>query len=164
MSSQKDENGRTQNEYSVLEEVKEKEVVLITPKGEKETIKLDKFLESWTGYTLLLDANETSQEPNYSVHKKAETKQRFFDILKTSIQVLVAVSFLFLIGNLIVESNQNNFNSLFQTAFYVLHSIGFVVSAILLSGEIFKNNVVFKKACKAFGKSSSCADTVADSL
>ena len=154
LSSQKDENGRTQNEYSVLEEVTEKEVVLITPKGEKETIKLDKFVSSWTGYTLLLDANETSQEPNYSVHRKAEAKQRFFDGIKTTIQVLVAILFLFLVGKSVVETNQENAKSVIQISFYILHVIGFVMSAILLSGEIFKNNVVFKKACQAFGKSS----------
>lgn len=164
LSSQKDENGRVQSEYSVLEEVKEKEVILITPKGETQVLELDKFLESWTGYTLLLDANETSQEPNYSTHKKAEQKQRFFDGIKTSIQVLVGISFLFLVGNVIVESNQNNVKSIFETFFYVLHSAGFIISSILLSGEIFKDNVVFKKACKALGNSSSCADTVADSL
>ena len=156
--SQRDENGRTQNEYAVLEEVREKGVTLISVKGETQVLELDKFLESWTGYTLLLDANETSQEPNYSIHKKAEKKQRFFDGIKTSIQVLVGISFLFLIGNVVLSTHQANVKSLFQIAFYVLHSIGFVVSAILLSGEIFKDNLVFKKACKAFGKSSSCAD------
>lgn len=156
LSSQKDENGKTHQDYSVLEEVRENEIVLITPKGEKQVLELDKFLESWTGYTLLLDANETSQEPNYSIHKKAEQKQRFFDTVKTSIQILVGISFLFLVGNVIVESNQNNVKSIFQSAFYVLHGVGFIISLILLSGEIFKDNVVFKKACKALGNSFAC--------
>ena len=158
LSSQRDENGRSQNEYSVLEEVTEKEVVVITPKGEKENIELENFVSSWTGYTLLLDANETSQEPNYSVHKKTEKKQRFFDSIKTTIQILVGISFLFLIGNLVVKNNQTDSKSIFQISFTVLHLIGFISSAVLLSGEIFKNNVVFRKVCKAFGTSSSCAD------
>jgi len=118
LSSQKDENGRTHQDYSVLEEVKEKEVVLINPKGEKQIIEIDKFLESWTGYTLLLDANETSQEPNYSTHKKAEQKQRFFDRIKTSIQVLVGISFLFLIGKSVVSTHQENIKSIIESAFY----------------------------------------------
>ena len=64
LSSQKDENGRRQSEYAVLEEVRPlltspkegnmiKEVVLITPKGEKQVVEIEKFVQSWTGYTLL---------------------------------------------------------------------------------------------------------------
>lgn len=45
-----------------------------------------------------------------------------------------------------------------------MHGIGFIISSILLSGEIFKDNVVFKKACKVLGNSSSCDNNVADSF
>jgi len=162
--SQKDENGRTQNEYAVLEEVKESEVVLINANAEKKIQSIEDFEKSWTGYTLLLDTHENATEPNYLAHKAAEKKQSIFDSVKITIQVLVGISFLFLIGKSIFENNQESTKSIFEISFYVLHSIGFVLSAILLSGEIFKDNVVFKKACKALGKSSSCGNTVADSF
>ncbi|WP_338769348.1 cysteine peptidase family C39 domain-containing protein [Bernardetia sp. ABR2-2B] len=157
--SQRDENGRTQNEYAILEEVKENEVTLISAKGEQQIKSIEDFGKSWTGYTLLLDKNENAAEPNYIAHKKAERKQSVFESVKVGIQVLVGISFLFLIGKSIFESGNNNLTSIFEISFYVLHSIGFVISAILLSGEIFKDNIVFKKACNAFGKSSSCANT-----
>lgn len=159
LASQKDENGKTHTDYSILEEVKEKEVVLIGAKAEKTIVEINEFEKLWTGYTLLLDKNEKATEPNYSIHKKVQQKQQYFESIKTTIQVLVGLSFLFLIGKSIVETSNNNIKSIFEISFYLLHGIGFVISAILLSGEIFKDNVVFKKACNAFGKSSSCADT-----
>ncbi len=164
LSSQKDENGRVQSEYSVLEEIRNNKILLIPPNGEKQVVEIEKFVQSWTGYTLLLDKNENAAEPNYLAHKKAERKQEIFEAVKTTIQVLVGISFLFLIGKSIFSTNQEITKPIFEVCFYVLHTVGFVISAILLSGEIFKDNVVFKKACKALGKSSSCADTVADSL
>ncbi|AFM03357.1 ABC-type bacteriocin/lantibiotic exporter with N-terminal double-glycine peptidase domain [Bernardetia litoralis DSM 6794] len=158
LASQKDENGKTHNDYSILEEVRENEVALINVKAEKEIIQIEDFEKSWTGYTLLLDKNENAAESNYLAHKKAEKKQSIFDSVKTIIQVLVGISFLFLIGKSFSETSTNNVKSIFEISFYVLHSVGFIISAILLSGEIFKENVIFKKACKALGK-SSCADT-----
>lgn len=158
LSSQKDENGKIHNDYSILEEVKENEIALINTKAEKEIIQIEDFEKSWTGYTLLLDKNENAAEPNYLTHKAAEKKQAIFDSVKMAIQILVGISFLFLIGKSFFETSTNNVKPILEISFYVLHSVGFIISAILLSSEIFKNNVVFKKACKALGK-SSCADT-----
>ncbi|WP_375562305.1 cysteine peptidase family C39 domain-containing protein [Bernardetia sp. OM2101] len=159
LASQKDENGKVYNNYSILEEVKEDKVVLINVKAEKKIIQIEEFEKTWTGYTLLLDKNENAAEPNYAVHKAAEKKQSIFDSVKMTIQVLVGISFLFLIGKTFFETSTNNVKSIFEISFYVFHSVGFIISVILLSGEIFKDNIVFKKACSAFGKSSSCADT-----
>ncbi|WP_338790313.1 cysteine peptidase family C39 domain-containing protein [Bernardetia sp. MNP-M8] len=159
LASHNDENGRTHTDYSILDEVRDNEVVLINVNSEKQIVEIEEFEKSWTGYTLLLDKNENAAEPNYSAHKKAQKKQQFFDTIKNTIQFLVGISFLFLVGKTFFDTNQQVTKSILEISFYILHTIGFVISAILLSGEIFKNNAVFKKACTAFGKSSSCADT-----
>ncbi|WP_291721871.1 cysteine peptidase family C39 domain-containing protein [Bernardetia sp.] len=159
LSAEEDENGKVHNDYFVLESLEDEKVSLISPKGEKKSVIIEDFEKSWTGYTLLLDKNKNSKEPNYLAHKKAEQKQKVLNTSKTIVQVLVVASLLFIIGNSLFSSGNFSISSLFEISFYLLHGIGFVLSAILLSGEIFKDNVVFKKACTAFGNSSSCADT-----
>ena len=147
-----------QEKYYILEEVKEEAVILSDSQDKKREIPFSELAEIWEGYTLLIQKNEKSQETNLETHLASQKKASIFKILKNSLGTLLVFVSIFLLSKGLFTSDLGAQTSMYYAAFYVLHNCGFIVSGILLSGEVFTNNYFFEKACAAFGIASDCSD------
>lgn len=125
--------------YGILEKVGE-ETIQVFWKGQSEQFSREEFLKKWTGYTLLIQKNEHSGEPNYEENLKKERQtQRKKQLQQTGIAVLV----------LLVLGYVSFTASWLTGAFLFLHLVGLGLSAVLLSGEFSVQSDVFNKACSA---------------
>ena len=112
----------------------------------KISLPYEKFLDKWSGVALLLEASESSIEPNYAVNRKS------FWLNSISITLLVCLGVFLLLGGLLF--NQELKWNTYLLLFIKLFGVG--ISGLLVAREVSKSNKYTNKLCSLFLKSGDC--------
>lgn len=136
--------------FVVVKEITNDYIEYLSPDYKARTIRIHKseFLKMWTGLVLLAESDERSGEQGYLTKRKAE----ILDNLR-----LPLIFFGFLLLTILFTALVSQYN---RVSFYAVlltwtKLIGCVVTGILLTHEIDKNNPVLRFICKP-GKKINC--------
>lgn len=116
----------------------------------KLTISIKEFLDLWSGTVLVVEADETSTEPDYKQHRKEE--------LVTSIQKkILLLAGIILIG---ISFNQNHIlQSLTSTLLLMINLAGIYTGYLLVQKQVNIHSSIADKICSLFVK-SDCNDVL----
>ncbi|MFI2742921.1 vitamin K epoxide reductase family protein [Zhouia sp. PK063] len=111
--------------------------------GQSVTLEKEKFIEQWTGISLLAEKSNSSQEPN--IAKKIKDKR-----LSLGIGILIGICLAIFFGNYLFTSP-----NIFEVTVSGVLSIGLAVSVMLLWYGVDQYNPVLQSFCSG-GKKVDC--------
>ncbi|WP_165045559.1 vitamin K epoxide reductase family protein [Dysgonomonas sp. ZJ709] len=133
------------NQFAIISKVTDDSIIFCNEK-QKTSIPIDKFFTHSNGTILTYKLENTSIEPNYSIHKKMET----FSFLRKSALIVSAI-LLSVLGVLFGSSH-----SLLQTfALLPLYITGVYIGYLLLQKQMQIQNINADKIC-SFTKKGDC--------
>lgn len=131
----------------VVTDVAEGSIHYTSVKGHFKTEK-DKFIDAWSGVTVLLQADETSAEPDYADHKQRQAQETAEKTIAIVLGGMAVLAMLFLNGLQWIH-----------LALVGLSSIGLYLSWLLLNLHTHSESKAATKICSLFKGKSSCVES-----
>jgi len=138
--------------FAIIDKIDSGNVEWYNPESHKtENISFEDFVKQFTGYVLIAEADETSEEQNYRLKLSKERRKGFWNAV---IALLFPIMF-------IIISCKNfltlGFSISFAPVIYLLLTlIGCAIGILLLLYEIDQHNPTLQKVCHA-GRKTNCA-------
>ena len=124
-------------EFVIVKSIGEKDISIVDDRGKIQLFPYDDFLNSWSGSTLIAEANENSGEINYAAKLKKER------IIKSRLPALLFFSFLS-IYNIIVLRSDFNWQLI---ALIVSNILGVGICSILIFIQLDPDNDISIGIC-----------------
>ena len=138
--------------FAIIDKIDSENVEWYNPEGHKtENISFEDFAKQFTGYVLIAEADETSEEQNYRLKLNGERRIGFWNSV---IALLFPILFIIISCKSFLTLGFSV--SLAPVIYLLLTLVGCAVGILLLLYEIDQHNPTLQKVCHA-GRKTNCA-------
>jgi uncharacterized membrane protein len=125
----------------VVTKIEDDRISYISKSGLEKTFTLIEFVKLWTGVVLLIETNNKSGEKNYHLNKKT-------DLIQTARVPFIALSSLFILLYCFWQNITTRMHPLTSVAIFGLATIGLLITILLITQTVDKQNPFTEKICK----------------
>ena len=108
--------------FVIIEKISDNKISFVL-NGDRTSILLDDFYKMWTGYVLLAEANESSIEPNYLIHRKEA-------IFAKTQKILPVIFSIFLLFYFIISSK--SYLNIGIILLFLINIVGVIIGYLLI--------------------------------